>query len=601
MKGIIRILILLACMTNLYAGEKNLSIHYDVDITKLEADSFYVNLSVQGWNADSAVFQFASTAPGTYEVEDAGRFVGGFRAFDASGKELSTYLRSTNQYVIRNSRSLSKIAYAMDDTYGSLLHSLPAPMGGTNIEKDNALVNGQMVFGFFKGHQSNPITVTYRFPKDWKIGTALEEKNGTYYAESYDQLVDSPVLLGNLSTAAIKIGGTKVDIYCYSQNGVLTADSLAVYLKTMLKAADKFIDGLPVKHYAFLFHFRKDIGMRFGAWEHSYSSEYYMPERPLQETAALLLSFTSHEFFHIITPLNIHSEIIAHFNFETPVPSQHLWLYEATTEWAAQMMQICGGIYSEKEFLDQLTQKMRRSDRFDTKVSLTELSLGSYGALRSQYENIYYKGALTVMLLDMRLLELSKGKMGLRDIIKKLSKQYGPKKSFPEKDFFDLFVKMTYPEINDFFSRYIKGAEPLPLKEFLAKAGYEYIPMSKTGKFRGTAGRFTPSFADSVVIAANVDSTDSVNLESGLRNGDVLLKLGYQGQSVSIMDPNAGRLFGSLQFTEPFSWVVRREGKELTLNGHAGRTEIIERHKIVPTEKVSKEQEEFRRWWLTYR
>ncbi len=594
-------LLLILTATFIHAGETKLNLNYDVDITKIEADSFYVNLAVQGWTADSAIFQFAATAPGTYEVEDAGRFVGGFKAFDASGKELPAYKLGTNQYVIRNSQSLSKISYEMDDTYSSSLPALPAPMGGTNIEKDNALINGQMIFGFFKGYQSNPIYITYHFPKDWKIGTALEAKNGTYYAESYDQLVDSPVLLGKLSTASMKIGGTKVNIYCYSQNGILTADSLAAYLKTMLKAADKFIDGLPVKHYTFLFHFRKDIGLRFGAWEHSYSSEYYMPERSIQETSGLLLSFTSHEFFHIVTPLNIHSEIIEHFNFETPVPSKHLWLYEATTEWAAQMMQIRGGIYSESEFLDQITQKMRRSDRFDPSVSLVDLSLGSYGAQRSQYENIYHKGALTVMLLDMRLLELSKGKMGLREVVKKLSKQYGPKKSFPENGFFELIVKMTYPEIKDFFDAYVKGSEPLPVREFLAKAGYDYIPVSKSGKYRATLGRVTPSFADSVLVAANVDPLDSVNIESGLRNGDVLFKVVLQDKTYSIFDPELGKAITTVSAGDPFSWIVRRDGKELTLSAHTGRTEIVEKHKIIPVQKLTKEQEQFRVWWMVYR
>jgi hypothetical protein len=57
----------------------------------------------------------------------------------------------------------------------------------------------------------------------------------------------------------------------------------------------------------------------------------------------------AHEFFHVVTPLNIHSEIIEHFNFVmTPVPSRHLWLYEGTTEWAAHAMQLRAGLEDER-------------------------------------------------------------------------------------------------------------------------------------------------------------------------------------------------------------------------------------------------------------
>ena len=93
---------------------------------------------------------------------------------------------------------------------------------------------------------------------------------------------------------------------------------------------------------------------------------------------------------------------------------------------------------------------------------------------RSQYANIYEKGAIVPGLLDIRLLELSNGKRGLREVINELSHKYGPHKPFSEKTFFDDFTAMTYPEIADFFDKYIKGTEPLPLKEYYAKIGINY-------------------------------------------------------------------------------------------------------------------------------
>ncbi|WP_240410350.1 M61 family metallopeptidase [Hymenobacter oligotrophus] len=131
----------------------------------------------------------------------------------------------------------------------------------------------------------------------------------------------------------------------------------------------------------------------------------------------------AHEFFHIVTPLNIHSEIIERFNFVQPTGSQHLWLYEGTTEWAAHMMQLRGGLITLDEYLATLRNKVGYSqERADTTYSLKRLGLNSFSDEgQQQYGNIYQRGALTASLLDLRLLELSGGKRGLREVLLELA------------------------------------------------------------------------------------------------------------------------------------------------------------------------------------
>lgn len=75
----------------------------------------------------------------------------------------------------------------------------------------------------------------------------------------------------------------------------------------------------------------------------------------------------------------------------------------------------------------------------------------------SQFGNIYNKGALVAALLDIRLLELSDGEAGLRELILEWIEIYGPNNAFSEADFFEVLVAMTYPEIEDFIDQYIKG------------------------------------------------------------------------------------------------------------------------------------------------
>ena len=79
-------------------------------------------------------------------------------------------------------------------------------------------------------------------------------------------------------------------------------------------------------------------------------------------------------------------------------------------------------------------------------------------------------------MLDIKLLELSNGTEGLRELILELATVYGPNNAFSEADFFDLVVAMTYPEIADFIELYIKGTAALPMEEYFNKIGVDFIP-----------------------------------------------------------------------------------------------------------------------------
>ena len=72
------------------------------------------------------------------------------------------------------------------------------------------------------------------------------------------------------------------------------------------------------------------------------------------------------------------------------------------------------------------------------------------------------------------MLELSNGKIGLRELILELIEEFGPENSFSESDFFEIIVTMTYPEIDDFINSYIKGTESLPIVEYFDLLGITY-------------------------------------------------------------------------------------------------------------------------------
>lgn len=472
--------VLLALSLTSSAAPARPPLRYTVDLNDRADSVFKVSLRVDSLPAASGVFQFASTAPGTYQVMDIGRYVRRFRAFDAAGREIETTHLNTNQWRIVTPSRVRTIRYEIRETFDT-----PVPehqvyrMCGSSLKADHALINGQAVFGFPQGMQAAGISVRLLRPPTWLVGTPLRQRLGLFVADDYDQLVDSPIMAGRLTRAETRVTGVPVQILVFSKSGQIKATELLIAMRSMLQAAGGFLGKLPVDRYTFLFHF-SDVDM--GAWEHSYGSEYALKDRAYTKAEGVAVTdMAAHEFFHVVTPLNLHSEIIEHFNFETPVPSRHLWLYEGATEWAAHKMQLESGLTSTQNYLAGLVGKIRY-DRlgFDTTYSLTELALTSYSdSGQKQYGNIYMRGAVVTGLLDIKLLALSDGRHGLRDLIGELSKTYGKRRSFPEDSLFAIVGERTSPEVRDFLRRYVEGAEHPPVKEYYAKLGITLIEDEK--------------------------------------------------------------------------------------------------------------------------
>ena len=448
---------------------------YTVDLNDRADDKFNVVLEVQGLKPTDSIFQFASTAPGTYQVMNIGRYVSDFKAFDAAGNLIDVEAINVNQYQLSKPNNISMITYKVAETWDTPVEEYEIyAMCGTSIEKDHVLINGQGVFGYFHGHQSSPIKIELEYPESWLVGTAMSKNDDNQYlALTFDYLVDSPILLGNLTRASKMVEQTEVEVYTYSKTGMINSEEVLTDMNDMLFAASKFVNGLPVDRYTFLYLFEDRTA---GAWEHSYSSEYIYKEGPWDKIGQGVVETAAHEFFHVITPLNIHSEIIQAFNFVTPIPSQHLWLYEGTTEWASHMMLLQDNLTSLDDYLEMLHSKVVTDKSFyRTDYSLVDLALNSYTKDgQSQYGNIYMRGALVAGLLDLQLLELSNGEMGLRDLVNQLAQKYGPNRPFSEQAFFDEITAMTYPEIGDFVTNYIKQAKPLPYQELYATIGVDY-------------------------------------------------------------------------------------------------------------------------------
>jgi predicted metalloprotease with PDZ domain len=590
--------ILLLFVIIFIANLNSQNIVYNIDVTNYKDDLFHVTVDISGLSTENDIYNLPATVPGTYSNLNFGRFIKFFKAYDKDGNELQTEKISTNQWLIANADKLAKLDYDIEDTFDTEIESNKViPMAGTGINNEYIVLNTFAVLGYFEGLQTNPLRVKLDYNPEWIVGTALlMDEDGYYTAENYDHLADSPIFLGDLTSASTTVNDIRVGVYVYSSDTTINADRIMDVADDVLQSSSEFIGYSPVTHYNFLMcfldqeEFIENGFMGGGALEHSYSSLFVYPG--FGNFIKDVKNDMAHEFLHILTPLNLHSNIIQPFNFIEPTASQHIWLYEGVTEWGSDIMQLRSGLITPEDYLKRISEKITISDGFSQDISLVDLSLGVYSeTITMEFINFYNKGAVTAALLDIRLLELSDGKFGLREVFLNFLEEYGKYKPFPESEFFDLFVENTFPEIEQFINDYIRGTKRLPYDEYLAKLGYRYTAERSSEDTRPSVG-LQMGLNDKQELT--IVGMSEASAEAGIRAGDVPVTI----LGIEVSMANIREIFGklnSMKVGEKVKVIVRREDEEVEIN--LPLQQKIDKHIIGEMETPTMEQLKLREAW----
>ena len=469
----IRQLLLLIFLSSTVAKAQD-SLRYSIDLHRLQNDRLTVEVKLP---AGVKEFCFPKMVPGTYAIYNFGRYVQNLQAYDASGKQILVIRKDTNSYTFANASSLS---YEVDDSWDS--PEIKGPYifepAGTNFQQDTLFaLNTHALLGYIKGRELLPVSLQLNVPSGMVASSSLIEKNGRYSAATYQSLTDAPILVAVPDTIHLHLANAEILISVYSPNQKIKASEIATQLKPLLKAQLNYLGGqFPVNKYAFLIVMSDHLkNGSYGALEHAQSSFYYLPEDYINVMGPVIRDVSAHEFFHIQTPLNLHSEEIGRFDFQNPQMSKHLWLYEGLTEYAAQHMQLQGGLISLTEFLERMTEKYRTMHfSYDNTIPFTKLSKGVLNKYKEEYGNVYQKGALIGLCLDLYLRSETNGLYGTQQLIRDLSARFGSSTSFKDDELFRVIAETTKMKgINQFFANYVSGNKDLPLGQLLEKIGCE--------------------------------------------------------------------------------------------------------------------------------
>ncbi|MEO6150877.1 MAG: hypothetical protein ABIN95_11390 [Mucilaginibacter sp.] len=586
-----------------FTGYSQNKYEYTVDLLTINNDQVEVTLKTPAITQETVIFSFPKAIPGSYERKDYGRFIIDFKALDKDGKKLKFTKQGPNQYVIKNAQKLAQITYKVNDTFDQKHNDFIFQPGGSNIEAGvNVVMNNHAFFGYFEGNSKLPYEITVTKPASFYGATnltvehPLPEKD-ILKAPNYVYLVDNPVIYARPDTISFYAGATKINVFVYSATGKVKSAKVAEYLKPLAGSLDKFFNGLPVKSYQFLYYFddpAKALADRdkgeggYGALEHNYSSLYYLPEVVLEKKlVSMVTDVSSHEFLHILTPLNLHSFEIENFNFSDPQMSQHLWMYEGVTEYFSHLIQLQTGLKTEKDFFKEMRSKMNEAEEYGD-FSMTEMSKRVMEPdFNKKYASVYNRGALIGFMLDVLIREKTGGAKDLKQVITTLTQKYGPDKPFEDDKLLGEFITASHPDVKLFIENYIIGAKPLPYQEFFEKAGYEYSPKKKIPVYY--PGRMGIKYDDTNKTFSFVQVEKNA---LGVKDNDVLKSFDNE----LVTEENIDRLhekYFAMNTTNPqMSITVIRDGKEKILSGGIYTAELEMKNYLGPLKTQTAQQQQ---------
>jgi predicted metalloprotease with PDZ domain len=588
---------------------QNFSYKYTIHLENLTDDKALVELTPPKVSENTIKFCFPKMVPGTYEIYDFGRYIDDFTALDAGGSKLQVTRLNDNAWQISNATQLAKITYRANDTYDAVKDSMPIfePAGSNFEDGKNYVLSMPILTGYFEGSTKLPYEITVLHKPEFYGSTAGVDADASntsdrFLFSDYNQVVDNPIMYSKPDTANVKVGNCNVLISVYSPKGKVSAKFIALQLDTLLQAEGRYLGGtLPVDKYAFLIYLSDHDGITggMGALEHSYSSMYFLPEMDEKQLAQEFRDIAAHEFLHILTPLNIHSVEIADFDFDNPKMSEHLWLYEGSTEYNAFASQLKGGIMSFENFVDNMHYKIyTAAEMYNDTLPFTEMSKGALDTFKEQYGNVYEKGALIGWCLDIKLLRLSKGQYCVANLIKDLSKTYGTQKAFNDNELFDKIAALTYPEIKTFLQRYVASNERLPFEELLPLIGVSYTRSRVEKKFSmGSIGLY-PDPESGLLFIYSVKNMNEFGKALGYKKGDAVI--GLNGKKVHAMNYDAlrGKWLATVKEGDNVKVKIIREvngkNKKMTLKATAFKADVETKHEVVIEKNPSAEQQALR-------
>jgi predicted metalloprotease with PDZ domain len=537
---------------------------YTVTVRGADRSAFYVELRIANPPNPSRLV-IPNWAPGAYRLMDSGQNIAGFTATTTTGDALPVTPDSEISWTVD-----TKGATGIVVRYSAALRD-PVQWRRPNnrwfLRAGSGIIDGPRTFMYLDGWKLTPAQVTFRLPVGWRIATGLvaTTDSTTYWAPSYDVLIDSPVLVGHFLDYRFSAGGRPhravVDLGgVRPQAGRTFVDMLRRISETTIG----IFGNAPYKDYTYIF-----VAGRGGGLEHLNSTTIGVTTEVLARRPRGAEGVSAHEFFHTWNVKRIRPVELGPFDYERPVRTLNLWMSEGVTDYYTNVILARSGLDSPDDFArrmgDAIGNHRGNDARLEVSPERSSWTAWDSPEVNDSYTISYYlQGQLLGFLLDLAIRDSTDNAKSLDDVMRYLFDHYGGERGFTSDELRAAIRTAAGPDFKDFWRRYVSGTTEIPWDDYVKTAGWSVSFTSQTAT-DARIGAITPAVQGGRWRAVAVPG--SAAAAAGLVTGDELVRINGR----TILDgSDLTAVVRAVAPGRPVTVQVMRGGQPLTIRFTAG-------------------------------
>jgi predicted metalloprotease with PDZ domain len=454
-------------------------IQYTLSFPEPHTHYVEVELKISGHCKKPLDLKMPVWTPGSYLVREFSRHVESVRCEGGQvDKKAKNHWR-----IIPDSKNETKVYYKV--------YAFELSVRTSFIDEDMALLNGASIFMRLDSKEKTEYWIDLLPTKAWKkVNTTLavvDENIWRRKANDYDELVDSPILLGKQAIFSFDVASVPHKLVMAGQANY-DANRLTSDIQKICTEATKVIGEHPCLEYAFLVI---NANSSSGGLEHANCCVLHA-NRGLYKNEIQygnFLGLVAHEYFHLWNVKRIRPIELGPFDYDNENYTTMLWISEGFTSYYDDYICQRAGIISPDRFLDLMVSNISSIENMQGN-KIQSVSEASFDAWIKYYRtnentlntntNYYSKGAILAMLIDLEIISASKGNTCLDDLMRALYQKYYKKlgRGFTEAEFQKEVENVAGKKMDVFFQQYVHGTEPLDYNTYFEKAGYKLSNMN---------------------------------------------------------------------------------------------------------------------------
>lgn len=417
--------------------------------------------------------------PGSYLIREYARNIEEIRAFQISdGAALPLEKTDKNRWQVQtNSQPQIVVRYR--------LYCREMSVRTNWVEKDWALLTGAGTFLTIPDLQSRPHRVRLHLPDGWtEVATSLKTVSTqdayTVEAVNYDDLVDSPLLLGSLRLESVDVGGKPHRLATVADEHQWDTKKAATDMAKIIEQQQKFWGVAPYENYVFL-NVAAESG---GGLEHDNGCVLMTGRWQQKKRESYLgwLSLVSHEFFHAWNVRRLRPKVLKTYDYEREQLFDELWIAEGITSYYDDLFVARSGLMSPEEYLDRLSKTIGGMQGTPGRQvqNLVDSSRDAWIKLYRPDENssnsrisYYVKGAVVAALLDAQIRLKTNGQRSLDDVMRRLWQDH-LESGYTQADFNKIVQDIAGPEVVTWLENSIRTTDELDYTPLLNVYGLQF-------------------------------------------------------------------------------------------------------------------------------